>query len=242
MVGDQAPGVLQLAYTIDNTAGAGDLIVDGVAAASLTNCSGFTVDTALPMTVEDGETGTLRVSVALDDPGAFGFALDISSNDPDQSPYGFDVSGTVMTPEQVALGGATRQLMPTGLGADGVFLDCPPVLDDTGNPVMAGYLPLAGVYEIGETVTGAAMVCDAAGATLRSAWIYAHVYAVDLGVRPPSSDLLESWMIRFDPVSEGYVLAWGTEGMAPGIYDIYLSIGSQGRGQTLRVQLVEPEM
>ena len=240
VVGEQVPGPLQLAFTIDNTAGAGDLIVDGVAAASLTNCGGFTVHTALPLTVEDGETGSLRVSVTLDDPGAFGFALDISSNDPDQSSYGFDVSGQVMTAEQVALGGATRQLVPMGQGGDGMFLDCAPVLDAAGNPVMAGYLPLGGVYEVGETVGGAAMVCDAAGTALRSAWIYAHAYAVDLGTRPPSSELLESWMIRFDPEPGGYPLSWDTEGLAPGIYDIYLSIGSGGAGQTIRIRLDEP--
>ena len=238
--GLHAPGTVQLRYTVDNTQGMGDLIVDGVSASSPANCHGFTVDTPLPLTVEDGATGTLRVSVALSDPGAFGFELSISSNDPETDPYSFDVSGTVMTPEQAALGGASQQLVPLGQGGEDIFLDCPPVLDEAGDPVLVGYLPLAGVYPVGEPMTGAAMVRDAAGAALRSAWIYAHVYAVDLGTRPTSSELLESWMIRFDPESGDYPLSWDTEGMAPGIYDIYLSIGSLGTGQTLRVQLVEP--
>lgn len=241
LVRGQAPGALQLEYTLDNTAGAGDLVVDDATASALSNCSGVSVDTALPLIVGEGETGRLLLSITLDDPGDFGFELGIASNDPDESSYTFQVAGWVMTPEEMALGGATQQLVATGSGGGHeAILDQGPVLDEAGNPVMAGYLPLSGVYEVGETVTGSAMVCDAAMNPLRSAWIHGRVYVVDLEERPERRHPLDHWMIRFDREAGCYALQWNTAGMKPGIYDIYLSIGSRGSGHTLRIRLDEP--
>ena len=241
-VGCLPPGRAQLTYTIDNADGAGTLTVDGVAAAQLANCDAFAVDTALPLVVSAGASATLRVSITLEDPGAFGLDLRISNDDSDEDPYSIQVEGSVQTPEQVALGGASQQLVPLGASGGGAILDQEPALDEAGAPVMAGFLPLSGEYEVGELVSGAAMVCDPAMNPLRSAWIHAYVYAVDIGARPESRSLLDHWMIRFDSVTGCYALEWNTEGMKPGIYDIYLSLGSRGAGKTLRIQLVEPEV
>jgi len=239
--GAQAPGEIRLCYTVDNTAGAGNLIVDSATASAMLNCSGFSVETALPLTVACGETNRLCVSLTLEDPGEFVLQLEIASNDPDTDPYSFNVSGSVMTPEQAALGGATQQIVPLGQGGEETVLDQAPVLDDSGNAVMAGNRPLSGVYHAGDIVSGAAMVCDPAMNPLRSAWIHAFLYSVDVQARPEGMVLLDHWMIRYDHDSCHYAVAWNTEGMTPGVYDIYLSLGSQGRGTTLRVQLVDPD-
>ena len=55
-VGAQPVGLTTLTYTIDNTAGTADLTIPagGVTATNLTNVSGFTVNTALPLTVAAG--------------------------------------------------------------------------------------------------------------------------------------------------------------------------------------------
>ena len=239
-LGTRIVGTVQTAYTIDNSAGVGALIVGDVTESALVNCSGFQVDTPLPLTVDYGDTATLYVSFQIDDPGAFGMDISIVNNDLDEHPYDIEIVGEGQTPEQVALGGATQQLVPLGGGGEEAFLDQKLPLDEAGDPVMAGYLPLAGVYEVGALITGQAMVCDPAMNPLHSSWIHMYIYSVDLTSRPEQLSLIDHWMVRYDHELECYILEWSTEEMPVGVYDIYLSIGG-GQGETIRIQLVEPE-
>ena len=239
-VGTRTVGTVQLIYTIDNSAGMVDLIVDDISATNLASCSAFAVDTSLPLTVPDGQSAILELSLHLDAEGDFSLDLAVDSNDADEHPYDIQIVGTVQTPEQAALGGATQQLVPLGGGGEEAFLDQAPVLDEVGDPVMAGYLPLSSVYEVGALVTGASMVCDAAMNPLCSSWIHMYIYSVDLSPRPERLSLIDHWMVRYDHQSECYALEWSTEEMYAGVYDIYLSIGD-GHGETIRIQLMEPE-
>lgn len=96
LVGAQPVGLTILSYTIDNTAGTGPLTIPagGVTASNLTNVSGFTVNTGLPLTVTAGNTATLQIQFNIDASGAFSFDMDIDSNDVDENPYDVAVSGT----------------------------------------------------------------------------------------------------------------------------------------------------
>lgn len=95
-VGALPAGPATLTYTIDNTAGGSTLTipVGGVTASGLTNVSGFTVNTALPLAVGAGATATLEIGFTIDGLGAFSFDLDIDSDDADENPYDIAVSGT----------------------------------------------------------------------------------------------------------------------------------------------------
>jgi predicted outer membrane repeat protein len=94
-VGAQPVGLTTLTYTIENT-GTGSLTIPagGVTATNLTNVSGFTVNTGLPLNVPAGTTGTLQIQFNIDAAGAFSFDMDIDSNDADENPYDINVWGT----------------------------------------------------------------------------------------------------------------------------------------------------
>ncbi|MCK5149059.1 T9SS type A sorting domain-containing protein [bacterium] len=95
-IGTQAPGSVELVYTIDNTAGTATLYIpaDSVTAANQNNCSGFAVATALPLNVAKGDTADLRVSFTVNSPGTFSWDMSIGSNDSDETPYTFTIEGT----------------------------------------------------------------------------------------------------------------------------------------------------
>ena len=93
-VGNQGVGTVNLSYTIDNTAGTGQLEVTGAAASNYVNSSGFSIVSALPLHVAPGTSGTLDVSFDVASVGPFSFDVAIACNDADEDPYGFDVLGT----------------------------------------------------------------------------------------------------------------------------------------------------
>jgi hypothetical protein len=100
-VGGRDPGAVNLTYTIDNTAGTAQLTIPGggVTADNLSNCSNFSVGTALPLNVAAGNTATLDISFDVDASGAFSFDMDIDNDDGDEDPYDIQVSGTGIAPE-----------------------------------------------------------------------------------------------------------------------------------------------
>ncbi|MBI9050196.1 MAG: sortase [Anaerolineaceae bacterium] len=100
-VGSQSIGTVNLTYTVDNSAGTDQLSISGVTASNESNVSGFSLDTATPINVAAGSTGTFDISFNVGINGAFGFDMDIANNDSDENPYDVAVSGTGIggTPE-----------------------------------------------------------------------------------------------------------------------------------------------
>ena len=92
-LGDQGTGTVHVSYTVDNTAGTAPLNITDVTASNLVNCSNFSLDTAMPMTVGAGATATFDISFHADTNNAFGFDMDIANNDADEKPYDIHVYG-----------------------------------------------------------------------------------------------------------------------------------------------------
>ncbi len=108
-IGSPGIGVVTLTYTIDNSAGTEQLSVTNVTAANLTNISGFTLNTATPINITAGSTGTFEISFTINAAGAFSFDMDITSNDADETTYDILVNGTAAD-LVVLLGGNTSPL------------------------------------------------------------------------------------------------------------------------------------
>ncbi|MCD4753294.1 MAG: sortase, partial [Anaerolineaceae bacterium] len=108
-LGDQNVSTVNLTYTIDNSAGTAQLTIPGggVTAANLTNVSGFSVDTTLPLNVAAGDTVTLDISFDVDAAGAFSFDMDIANNDSDEATYDIEISGTGISAPTVTTNAAT---------------------------------------------------------------------------------------------------------------------------------------
>gem|GEM_PF-2376867 len=94
-LGNKGVGVVNLTYTIDNTAGTSQLAVTGATASNYTNSSGFSVVTAMPLNVAAGATSTMQVSFNTTADGAFSLDMDIANNDMNENPYDITISGTV---------------------------------------------------------------------------------------------------------------------------------------------------
>ncbi len=107
-LGNQAPGTVNLIYTIDNSAGGAQLDVTGVTAPTSTNTSNFTVTTAMPLNIAAGGTGTIDVSFDVDALGAFTVDMEIANNDSNENPYNVQITGTgAAIPEIDVLGNDT---------------------------------------------------------------------------------------------------------------------------------------
>lgn len=103
-LGDQSTGTVNLRYTLDNTAGTGQLSVSNVTAANLSNVTDFALHTATPIDVAAGETGTFEISFDVG-AGAFSLDIDILDNDGDENPYDIQIIGNGATiPEMEVLG------------------------------------------------------------------------------------------------------------------------------------------
>ena len=104
-LGNQSTGTVNLQFTLDNTAGTGQLSVSGVTADNLINVSNFALNTTTPIDVPAGDTDTFEISFTVDAAGAFGLDIDITNNDSDENPYDIQISGTGDTlPEMDILG------------------------------------------------------------------------------------------------------------------------------------------
>jgi len=83
-----------IVYTVANT-GTAPLSISGVTPANLSNCNGFVVDTAMPLTVAVGTFGSLSVSITPTLAGAFSFDMDVANNDSNENPYDIAVVGAL---------------------------------------------------------------------------------------------------------------------------------------------------
>jgi len=96
-VGNQSViAVNTLTYTVDNGTGAAELTVSDVTTANLSNVSGFTLNTVMPLNILAGSADTFEIAYNVDVNGAFSFDLQIDNNDGDENPYDLQVSGTGM--------------------------------------------------------------------------------------------------------------------------------------------------
>ena len=91
--GNQTVGTVTLDYTIYNN-GTEQLNVTDVTVSNLTNVSGFSVITSMPLDVAAGNTEVMTVSFVVDANGNFSFGMDISSNvSGNKNPYDITVLG-----------------------------------------------------------------------------------------------------------------------------------------------------
>ncbi|MCZ7608104.1 MAG: DUF1573 domain-containing protein [Planctomycetota bacterium] len=109
-------------YTVANT-GNVDLNITGVNTSATVNCT-VSLSAAPAATVAPGTSTTFTVSVTPTADGLFSFAIAITSDDPDESPYDINVSGTA------ALGGVSG-----GGGGGGGGGGC--VAGDSSTPLFA---------------------------------------------------------------------------------------------------------
>ena len=93
-IGNQAPGTVNLTYTVDNTAGSAQLSITAVTADNLVNTSNFNLVTTTPINVAAGTTGTFDISFNVDALGAFTLDLEFANNDSNENPYNVQITGT----------------------------------------------------------------------------------------------------------------------------------------------------
>ena len=120
-LGNQSPGTQTLTYTVDNSAGSDQLSVTGVTAANLTNTSNFALNTAMPINVDAGATGTFDISFDVDANGAFSLDIAIANNDTDENPYQITIQGSGQILPEIEVQGNDQTI------ADG---DTTPISDD----------------------------------------------------------------------------------------------------------------
>ena len=89
-------GLINLTYTIDNSTGTSQLDVNTVTAANLINTSAFQVNTALPLTVAAGASGTLDIAFTTDTTGVFSLDMDLTTNDTSETTYDIAITGTAV--------------------------------------------------------------------------------------------------------------------------------------------------
>jgi len=102
-VGIHAVGTVNIIYTIDNTAGTGQLDITSVTASNMVNCSGFSVVNTLPMNIAAAATTVMQVSFNVAGAGPFSFDMAIVNTDLDETPYDIQVSGIGLDPTSVEL-------------------------------------------------------------------------------------------------------------------------------------------
>jgi len=183
--------------------------------------------------------------VIEDDHGVLYYANDADTPTPPRTGW-YVVSGGLPAP---TLFGGEKCVDPTpplaivitGVGGGGdSFLDLPLVLGEGEDPPMVGLLPLCGVFEVGETITGGCAICDVDGSPVRTSYIHVYLYAVDLSTVPETLALLDHWTVHHDKATGQYRFEVETDGWKPGYYDIRLSF-ADGSAQELRIEIIAPE-
>ena len=115
-MGTHAVGPVNVVYTIDNTAGTGQLDISAVTAINMLNCSGFSVVNTLPMNIAAAATSVLQVSFNVDGAGPFSFDMAIINTDLDETPYDIQLRGIGLDPTSVELSSFTAEA-----GQDGIL-------------------------------------------------------------------------------------------------------------------------
>ncbi|MBK8432678.1 MAG: choice-of-anchor D domain-containing protein [Chloroflexi bacterium] len=88
-------------YTITNT-GTADLLLS-----SLSLPTGYSA-TSLPATLTPGQSGLLTITLTAVNPGTFNGTVQFTTNDADENPFSFGVTGNVIDPEIVVWDGPTN--------------------------------------------------------------------------------------------------------------------------------------
>jgi len=149
-----------------------------------------------------------------------------------------DRAGHVTTATfDVTVVGVPAEVFPAGSG----ILDSPLPLEEGEEPPMMGELPLAGLFTVGDAILGSCHLLNAEGHPITGIYLGVYVYAVDIAARPEVRTLVDHWRVVCDRVTGEYRFECLTEGLEPGIYDIYLSFDGT-LSETLRVELVPPEV
>ncbi|MDM8536732.1 FG-GAP-like repeat-containing protein [Desulfobacterales bacterium HSG17] len=93
-IGTQNTGTVHLSYTIDNTAGDGQLDITAVTPSNMINADNFTIVTSLPLSVAAGTTGSLDISFGVAAVSVFSLDMALDNNDSDEKPYDISISGS----------------------------------------------------------------------------------------------------------------------------------------------------
>lgn len=106
-------------------------------------------------------------------------------------------------------------------------------------PPVVGELEVAGLYEVGEPITGCFSICTIAGEPITAPTILTFYSVLDIGedfdVRLP----LDARYLYFDPGAGTYCFTIDTGDLTPGYHDIRLGF-PDGQVVWLRVELIAP--
>jgi LPXTG-site transpeptidase (sortase) family protein len=140
-LGNQAITPLNLTYTIKNT-GLHPLVVTGITASNLVNCSNFSTSTTFPQNIAPGGTDTISISFDVDAAGAFSLDLDIANNDADENPYDIALSGTGVEAPLVVFGVHTIPADGSilNIGPHKIFVEFNMAVVSGGGPTAADYI------------------------------------------------------------------------------------------------------
>jgi hypothetical protein len=121
-------------------------------------------------------------------------------------------------------------------GGDGSLLDLPLPVGEGEDPPMVGSLPLCGVFEVGEAITGGCIIYGSGGNPVRSSYIHIYLYSVDITTVPETIVLLDHWTVHYNYTTGEYSFEVDTTALDPGYYDVRLTF-ADGSSQVLRVQV-----
>jgi len=127
-------------------------------------------------------------------------------------------------------------IVPTGDAGPEAFLDTVIEVPEDEDPPMAGDLPLVATHAVGDVITGSCQVLYEPGYPIGGSFVHVYVYSVDIDALPEVLELLNHWMAPYSVTEREYQIAWETEDLAPGYYDLVLYF-EDASTVTFRIQL-----
>ncbi len=100
-----------------------------------------------------------------------------------------------------------------------------------------GIAPLEAIYTVGDLIHAGFRLADAAGNDIPDAAVSCTLVAVILGEKGESYAIINIRRFEYDPDTGLYFLDIPTEGLTPGIYDLWLGF-DDGTAKRLRIQLI----
>ena len=100
-----------------------------------------------------------------------------------------------------------------------------------------GIAPLEAIYTVGDLIHAGFRLADAAGNDIPDAAVSCTLVAVTLGEKGESYAIINIRRFEYDPDTGLYFLDIPTEGLTPGIYDLWLGF-DDGTAKRLRIQLI----
>ena len=196
IIGNQAPGTVNLTYTVDNSAGGAQLTISAVTVDNLVNASNFNLVTGMPLDIAAGGTGSFDISFDVDALGAFSLDMHIANNDPDEDPYDIQIAGTgAAVPEIDVLGNDVS------------------IFDGDPTPETANHTDFGNADENGATITRTFIIKNTGLADLNlsggpPAIAIGGTHAADFALTmdattPVSAGGQTTFTITFDPSAQG---------------------------------------